>query len=62
MFNGKYWITNWFQYNSKEEIDWERVEEFCKKKRYSKYGFMYGTKSRNLISDNNRTIVGNLEG
>jgi hypothetical protein len=48
-----YWVTNWNQYDSLADIDFEKVAEFAK----LGYGYYYGTKSRSLTSARSRTVL-----
>lgn len=60
VFQGEYWIINWYEYNSLDEIDWEKTKKFCEKNNYPKYGYVYGHNSNNLTSSRNRTIIGRV--
>jgi hypothetical protein len=56
--NGKpYWVTNWYEYASKNDINFKRVKEYCSRKGYLAYGVMYGHNSRNLTSARCREIL-----
>lgn len=55
------WFTNWGQYFNLDEIDFDRVEEFCKKNGNTAYGYYYGNKSRNLTSAKCRTVLKVME-
>jgi hypothetical protein len=59
--NSGVWVTNWNQYNSLEDINWEDVDSFSKKGGYLAYGYYYGTNSRELTSPKCRTIVKDLQ-
>ncbi len=52
------WFTNYHKYFHLEELDWEKVEEFCKEQgNIISYGYYYGTKSNELTSARCRTVV-----
>ena len=51
------WITNFGQFPSPDDINWELVKEACKRGAYLAYGYQYGNKSRNLISKRTRTVL-----
>jgi hypothetical protein len=48
-----YWLTNWNQYFSLEDINWEEVKRFASEG----YGYYFGHNSRNLCSDRTRTVL-----
>jgi len=51
------WFTNYQQYNSPDEINWDEVEKFCEDGDYTAYGYYYGNHSRNLTSARCRTVL-----
>ena len=51
------WMTNWHQYQSVDDIDWDKVKNFCQEKGCTGYGYVYGRNSRDIISDRNRTVL-----
>lgn len=55
------WVTNWGQYPKLDDINFDKVEEFCVKRGDLAYGYMYGNKSRNLTSSKCRTVVKEIE-
>jgi hypothetical protein len=50
-------FTNWNQYNSPDDINWDEVENFCKEGGYTAYGYYYGNNSRDLTATRCRTIL-----
>jgi len=55
------WTTNWGEYSSLDEINWNEVDAYCKEKNYQAYGYYYGHNSRNLKSKRCRTVVKELQ-
>lgn len=55
-----HWITNYQQYFNIDDIDWGKVETFCKERGDLAYGYYYGHNSRNLVSSKCRTVVKKL--
>jgi len=51
------WVTNWGQYFSLDEIDWEKVHDSAVERGDLAYGYYYGYNSRNLTSDRCRTVL-----
>lgn len=51
-----HWITNYDQYASPDDINWENVETHCKETGALAYGYYYGHNSRNLTSARCRTV------
>jgi len=51
------WITNWYEYINFGDIDWNKVEDFCKRNGCLAYGFYFGNNSKDLASSNNRTVI-----
>jgi hypothetical protein len=51
------WITNWHMCFQLDEINFEKVEDFCRKNGDIGYGYYYGEKSNNLTSDRYRTLL-----
>lgn len=51
------WITNWGQYWSPDDIDWEEVKRWCEEQGHIAYGYMHGHNSRNLVSSRVRTVL-----
>ena len=61
---GKYgqWLTNFGEYGSPEDINWDKVEQTCKQGKSIAYGYYQGgMHSNNLTSDKNRTVIKFLE-
>lgn len=56
-----FWITNYGQFFSIEDINWEEVEKFVKEQNGIAYGYMYGHNSRNLVSNKKRTVLWTVE-
>lgn len=52
-----YWVTNWGQYQSKGEIDFDKVKAYCLKHGKLAYGVMHGHKSRDLVSPRCRELL-----
>ena len=52
-----HWITNWHEYSSLQEIDWEGIKQFVNKDGRLGYGYYYGNNSRNLCSSRTRTVL-----
>jgi hypothetical protein len=59
---GQYWITNWHKTFNLEDIDFNKVDEFCINNGYVAYGYMYGEKSNSLRSSKCRTILKTFNG
>jgi len=56
------WLTNFGEYASLEEVDWDKVEHSCKKEKSIAYGYYEaGLHSNTLTSDKNRTVIKFLE-
>ena len=53
------WVTNWHEYNSPDDIDWDEVKEFCLQQGLIAYGYQHGKSfhSRNLTSAKTRTVL-----
>lgn len=54
------WFTNWGKYFDLDEINFEKVEEFCKLNNDIAYGYYYGTNSNALTSVRCRIVVKKL--
>ena len=52
-----HWITNWHEYFSLEDIDWEQVETIVRISGWQGYGYYYGHNSSGLTSSRTRTIL-----
>lgn len=52
-----YWVTNWYENQSMNDFDWDKVESFCIENGNLAYGYIYGNDSRKLKSNKNRTIL-----
>lgn len=52
-----YWVTNWGQFYSLDDINFESVEKHCLKAGSLGYGYYYGHNSRNLTSNRCRTVL-----
>lgn len=60
--NGKpYWITNWYQNNSLDDFDWDKIKKYAIREGLLAYGYTYGENSNSIRSKKNRTIIENLE-
>jgi hypothetical protein len=56
--NGKYWVNNWDKWHSIDDIDWDKVAQYCEENStITAFGYMYGTDSRNLTSSRCRTVL-----
>ena len=51
------WYTNWHQYMSPDDINWQQVDQFVKENNYTAYGYVYGHNSRNITAPANRRIL-----
>lgn len=56
-----YWVTNWHQYPSLDEIRWDEVEKHCLDTGSLAYGYQFGRNSRDLKSPRTRTVLKTLE-
>ena len=56
------WFTNIGQFNSLEDIDWNKVEEQALRHNDLAYGYYYGHKSNTLTASRCRTIIKSLPG
>lgn len=54
------WLTNWYEYDSLDDIDWRKVEDQCHISGYLAYGYYYGHRSSQLKSAKCRTVVKEL--
>lgn len=52
-----HWVTNWHQYASQDDIDWDKVKKHVEENGHLAYGYMYGVKSRNLTAKRCRTVL-----
>ena len=50
------WFTNWYTYNSPDDIDWDNVRKFCIERGNKAYGYYYGHNSNALTSARCRTV------
>jgi len=51
------WFTNWGQYFSLDDINWQDVKDFVTERGDLGYGYYYGHKSRSLTSTRCRTVL-----
>lgn len=57
-YHGKVWYTNFGQYHSLDDINWDEVYDYVMNDdRALAYGYYYGHNSRNLVSNKFRTEV-----
>lgn len=56
-----FWITNWGQFMSADDINWEKVDNYVTSKGDLGYGFVYGRNSRDITSPANRTVLWEAE-
>ena len=51
------WITNWHKYYDLNDIDFDKVKDYCIKNGDKAFGYYYGNKSNTLTSSKCRTVL-----